>query len=66
MAQQLLQSLYAQHRSHHTNAHKMLANEHANMVILLKKITNLDTVTRVETWIEGVQDNHMIDIDDND
>ena len=44
----------------------MLANEHANMVILLKKITNLDTVTRVETWIEGVQDNHMIDIDDND
>ena len=45
----------------HTEA---LADEHANMVSLLKNITGLDTVTPVETRVEGVQDNHMTDIDD--
>ena len=47
----------------HTEA---LAGEHANMVNLLRNITGLDTVTRVETRVEGIQNDHMTDIEDED
>ena len=47
----------------HTEA---FTNKHANMVNLLKNITGLDTVTRVETRVEGVQDDHTTDIEDED
>ena len=43
-----------------------LAGEHANMVNLLKNITGLDTVTRVETRVKGIQDDRMTDIEDDD
>ena len=47
----------------HTEA---LADEHANMVNLLKNTTGLDTVTRVETRVKAVQNDHMVDIEDDD
>ena len=47
----------------HTEA---LAGEHANRVNLLRNVTGLNTVTHVETRVEGIQNDHITDIEDED